>query len=252
MVSVSVLLASNKVDDYFYQAINSVMEQSFKELELIVVLNGPAASEKIAVEKKLIKYPNIKVLSVNISGLNFALNFGINHASGKYIARMDADDIVYPDRISTQFEFLEKNSNIAVCGSWYNLIDAEGCIQGVRRLPTSNSEIRKILTFKNPICHPSVMYRKELICDVGAYLNGHYAEDYDLWVRLSRDPKIGFANIERPLLGYRIDSVGEARGSKAAYASVSATQWEQFTISGRPKWLLAAIISLIKAVFRGK
>jgi hypothetical protein len=56
MVLVSALLASNKVDDYFYQAINSVMEQSFKELELIVVLNGPAASENIAVEKKLSKY----------------------------------------------------------------------------------------------------------------------------------------------------------------------------------------------------
>lgn len=252
MILVSVLIASNKVDDFFYQAINSIFEQSFKELEMIIVLNGPAVLKKIVVEKRLSEYPNIKLLSTDISGLNFALNFGINYASGKYIARMDADDIAYPDRISTQFEFLEKNSDISVCGSWSNLIDEQGCNQSTQIFPATNLEIRKSLTFKNPICHPSVMYRKEPICRIGAYLNGQHAEDYDLWVRLSRDPKIGFANIERPLVGYRIDSTGEARGSRSAYASVSATQWEQFTISGRPKWLLAAIISLIKAVFFGK
>jgi glycosyltransferase involved in cell wall biosynthesis len=252
MILVSVLLASNRIDDYFYRAINSILEQSFKELELILVLNGPAVSERIAVEKKISEYPNIKLLCTNISGLNFALNFGINHASGKYIARMDADDIAYPDRISTQFEFLEKNSDVAICGSWYDLIDAKDRIQSTKILPTTNLEIRKKLVFNNPICHPSVMYRKEPICNIGGYLGGQYAEDYDLWVRLLRDPKIGFANVERPLLGYRIDSVGEARGSRAAYASVSAIQWEQFNLTGRPKWLLAAIISLFKTAWWGK
>jgi glycosyltransferase involved in cell wall biosynthesis len=252
MVSVSVLLASNKVGDFFHQAVNSIIDQSFKDLELIIVLNGPAASEKIALEKKLSEYPNIKLLSTNISGLNFALNFGMNYASGKYIARMDADDIAYPDRISTQFKFLEKNSDISVCGSWSNLIDPKGLIQSTKIFPTTNLEIRKSLTFKNPICHPSVMYRKEPIFNVGAYLNGKYAEDYDLWVRLSRNPNIGFANIEKPMLGYRSDSDGKARRSRLAYASVSATQWEEFILSGRPKWLLAAIISSIKAIFWGK
>jgi glycosyltransferase involved in cell wall biosynthesis len=228
------------------------LDQSFKGLELIIVLNGPALFEKFHVEQKLSKYSNIKLLTTNISGLNFALNYALNYASGKYIARMDADDISYPDRIVTQFEFLEKNSDIDVCGSSYDLIDTKDRVQGTKIYPITNLEIRKLLTFKNPICHPSVMYRKAPICNVGAYLNGQHAEDYDLWVRLSRDPKIGFANIERPLLGYRIYSDGEARGSKTAYASVSATQWEQFTLCRRPKWLLAAIISLVKAGFFSK
>jgi len=252
MILVSVLLASNKVDDYFYQAINSIFEQSFKEFELIIVLNGPAVLEKIVVEQRLSGHSNIKLFCTKLSGLNFSLNLGINYASGKYIARMDADDISYPDRILTQFEFLEKNSNIVVCGSWYNLINKEGFIQGVKTFPATNSEIRKMLTFKNPICHPSVMYRKDSICHVGAYLNGQYAEDYDLWVRLSRNPIIGFANLDEPLIGYRIHSNGKARGSKVAYVSVSATQWVQFILSGRPKWLLASIMSFIKARFWGK
>ncbi|QWD37538.1 glycosyltransferase [Polynucleobacter paneuropaeus] len=252
MVLVSVLLASNRVDDQFYQAIGSILEQSFKELELIVVLNGAAVVDKFAVEQRFSKYSNINVLSVNLSGLNFALNFGLNYASGKYIARMDADDISYVDRISTQFEFLEKNSDIAVCGSWYNLIDEKGCIQGIKSLPISNSEIRSSLTFKNPICHPSVMYRKALVCNAGAYLNGQYAEDYDLWVRLLRDPTIGFANIGIPLLGYRINGGGDARGSMAAYASVSSSQWGQFIFTRNPKWLLAAIASLFKALLWGR
>jgi glycosyltransferase involved in cell wall biosynthesis len=252
MILVSVILASNKVDEFFFQAINSIIEQSFKDLELIIVLNGSAAPKKNDVEKKFSAYQNIKLLSTKISGLNFALNFGINYASGKYIARMDSDDISYPDRISIQFEFLEKNSDVDVCGSWCNLIDERGCNQGLRIFPSKNLEIRKLLTFKNPMCHPSVMYRKETICNVGTYLNGQHSEDYDLWVRLSRDPKIGFANIERPLLGYRINSTGEARGSRLAYASVSATQWVQFNLTGQPKWLLSALISYFKAIFWGK
>ena len=249
MSLVSVILASNKVDEYFYLAVKSIQEQSFKQIELIIILNGLALLDEAFALKELSLYSNIKIYTTKICGLNFSLNLGIHNASGIYVARMDADDISYVDRILMQFEFLEKNPDVAVCGSFYDEINELGYIQGTKVLPTTDSQIRKFLTIGNPLCHPSVMYRKENISQIGAYLNGQYAEDYDLWVRLANDPDIRFANIGKPLLGYRITSSGNARRSKIAYASVSATQWRQFIAYGNPKWLIASILSLIKACF---
>jgi glycosyltransferase involved in cell wall biosynthesis len=249
---VSVILASNKVDAYFFLAIKSIQEQSFKHIELIIVLNGLAVSKEAFVRQKLSQYPNVKIYSTEISGLNFSLNLGINNASGLYIARMDADDISYTNRISTQFEFLELNPDIALCGSFYDEIDAAGSIQSSKKLPISNAEIRRLLAFKNPICHPTVMFRKDIVCRIGAYLNGEHAEDYDLWVRLSKDAKVKFVNIPKSLLGYRVASLGEARRSKVAYASKSSTQWCQFILSGKPIWFIASIMSFAKAIFFAK
>lgn len=252
MSLVSVVLASNKIDEYFYSAIKSIKEQSFKQIEIIIVLNGLAVFDEITVAKELSSYSNVKIYTTKISGLNFSLNLGIHHASGKYIARMDADDISYVDRILMQFEFLEKNPEIVVCGSFYDVIDELGRIQTTKLLPTTDAEIRKFLTIGNPICHPSVMYRKEIVSQIGAYMNGQYAEDYDLWVRLASSPEVRFANLEKSLLGYRTAGENEARRSRLAYASVSATQWRQFIACGHPRWLIASILSIAKVIFLGR
>lgn len=252
MSLVSVILASNKVDEYFYIAIKSIQEQSFEQIEIIIVLNGLAVFDEASVLRELSIYSNVKIYTTNVGGLNFSLNLGIHHASGKYIARMDADDISYVDRILTQFEFLEKTPDVAVCGSFYDAIDELGRIQTTKVLPTTDAEIRKFLTIGNPICHPSVMYRKEIVSQIGAYLNGQYAEDYDLWVRLASIPGVRFANIEKSLLGYRTAGENQARRSRLAYASVSATQWRQFVACGHPKWLIASILSIAKVTFLGR
>jgi glycosyltransferase involved in cell wall biosynthesis len=252
MILVSVILASNKVDEFFYLAIKSILVQSFTDLELVIVLNGSALLEEAALRNKLNQFQNVKIINANISGLNFSLNLGINNASGKYIARMDADDISYIDRISIQYRFMEKNLEVAICGSYYDLIDVNGLVQNSIKLPTTDKEIRKALTFKNPLCHPTVMFRKDVVSKEGAYLNGKHAEDYDLWIRLSNNNKLKFANIPKSLLGYRILNEGEARRSRLAYASVSTTQWLKFITTGKPIWLIASIVSVIKAIFLAK
>ena len=252
MILVSVILASNKVGDFFYLAINSILVQSFKDLELVIVLNGPALLEESVLRHKLNQFTNVKIINANISGLNFSLNLGINNASGKYIARMDADDISYIDRISIQYQFMEKNLEVAICGSEYDLIDVDGLVQNSIKLPITDNEIRKALTFKNPLCHPTVMFRKDIVSKEGAYLNGKHAEDYDLWIRLTNNTKLKFANIPISLLGYRALNEGEARGSRVAYASVSTTQWFKFITTGKTIWLIASIVSALKAIFLAK
>ena len=252
MVSVSVLLCSNRVDNNFYKSIESIIEQDFKDLELIIVLNGEAISYSESIKMKFIDFNNVNILCANLKGLNYSLNYALNYSLGKYIARMDADDISYSDRISIQHEFLEKNPDVDVCGSWFYLIDSAGLVIEQVQRPLTNQDIRAALTFRNPLCHPSVMYRRDLVCNIGGYMNGEFAEDYDLWVRLARSPSIKFANIGKPLLGYRVSSDGEARGSKSAYRAVSTTQWAEFIRSGSPKWLIASIFFSIKAMILGK
>ena len=252
MTLVSVLLCSNRVDNYFYTSIESILEQDFKDLELIIILNGDAFTKLQDVKATFSTYSNIKLFGTNIPGLTHSLNIGLDHASGKYIARMDADDIAYLSRISTQLEFMDKNPEICVCGSSFNLIDSLGAIIQYVSRPISDLEIRKSLVFKNPLCHPTVMYRKDIICQAGGYQTGDFAEDYNLWVRLSRNPKNKFVNLEKPLLGYRILSNGDARRSRAAYQSVSTTQWNEFINTGSIKWLISSVLSLAKAIFLGK
>ncbi len=96
------------------------------------------------------------------------------------------------------------------------------------------------------------MFRKDIVSKEGAYLNGKHAEDYDLWIRLTNNTKLKFANIPISLLGYRALNEGEARGSRVAYASVSTTQWFKFITTGKTIWLIASIVSALKAIFLAK
>ena len=95
------------------------------------------------------------------------------------------------------------------------------------------------------------MYRRDLVVSVGGYSGGLYAEDYDLWTRLSLK-KVKFHNIQKNLLGYRSISSGNARGALIAYSSVSATQWKTFILSRNPLWLLGSFISLMKGLLVSK
>ncbi|MBT8578577.1 glycosyltransferase [Polynucleobacter paneuropaeus] len=252
MPLVSVLLCSNRIDQYLYDSVESILAQNYYNLELIVVLNGSALKDYELLKLRFSSQEKIIILSTSLAGLTHSLNLGLDHAKGIYIARMDSDDLAYVCRISQQVEFLEKNSDISICGSAFNLIDAEGNILQKVKVPLTDLEIRNALFYKNPICHPTVMFRKKVICRVGGYQTNDFAEDYNLWVRLARDSKVKFANLDSQLLGYRKVSLGNARGSKAAYRSASVTQWNEFLYSRKLKWCLSSVLSLVKSIFFGK
>jgi hypothetical protein len=143
---------------------------------------------------------------------------------------------------------MESNPEISVLGSAYEIIDSAGCPKTIIKNPLSDYEIRRLMIFQNPICHPSVIYRKEIILAAGGYLGGCHSEDYDLWLRLSLLPDIKFSNLSMVLLGYRYIGVGAGRKSLDAYASMAGSQFRTFIISGNMQWLLAVVISVVKAV----
>jgi glycosyltransferase involved in cell wall biosynthesis len=228
------------------EALQSCLDQTFSDFELVVVANGLYAHEVVASVKEWYGAdPRVNIFSTPISHLTFSLSLGVHYAKGEFIARMDADDIAYRTRLEKQYQYFLSDPNLVVLGTAYDLINPDGVVLNTVYPPQQDSDIRKELLFRNPICHPSVMLRKQRILNVGGYLGGLQAEDYDLWVRLSADPKNKFANLSDVCMGYRVTG-GEARGSILAYASQGASQFGYFLMGHGLQWFIAAGISFGK------
>jgi hypothetical protein len=117
-------------------------------------------------------------------------------------------------------------------------------------VPTNDKLIRRALFHGNPLCHPTVMFRRDVVLAAGGYLGGLHAEDYDLWSRLALNSTLHFANLSDVCLGYRVIGVGAARHSRWAYASVAASQLRNFLIGAGLLWGVSAFLSVIKLLIR--
>lgn len=247
---VSWVLCTHVGGKLLHEAISSCLNQTFTDFELIIIINGRDASAiKCEINSwKFANDPRIRIYQTEVIGLSFSLSLGMHAAKGKYIARMDSDDVSYPNRLSVQVEFMENNPEISVLGSAFEIIDLDGNPKEIIQNPLSDRGIRQLMIFKNPICHPSVVMRREVILMVGGYLGGHQSEDYDLWLRISLLQNIKFSNLSKVLLGYRCVGVGNARKSVEAYASMAGSQLRTFITSGKIRWLLAVFITMFKVL----
>lgn len=199
---VSVLLPVFNAEKYLREAITSVLQQSFRDFELIIINDG--SSDKSDEIIRAFKDPRIRYL-INEQNIKLikTLNRGIDEASGKYIARMDADDICMTDRFLRQVEFLEEHKDYVMCGSWARIIDGEGNITGRIKRIDSDGMIRSNMLFTTPFLHPTVMIRtaalkKEKYSDVALH-----CEDLELWIRLAANGNSKFRNLPYFLLKYR-------------------------------------------------
>jgi glycosyltransferase involved in cell wall biosynthesis len=244
------LICSHLTNSMLFESIDSCFNQSHNDFEIIFVCNGENR-EKIAKDLSD-RYVNEKRLTIIISNLKYlthSLNLGLEMCRAEYVVRMDADDICRPDRLKIQLDYMNKNPDVCVLGSSYQIINENGNIGNVVQLPSNNKDIRNQLHWRNPICHPSVVYRKEIICMFGGYMGSEHAEDYDLWIRLSQDKSIKFAAIEVPLLYYRSVSTSNTRKSVNAYAGMLSSQARLFLITLNPIWIISISVSIIKSLF---
>ena len=196
---ISVLLPVYNAELFLKEAIDSVLDQTYANFELIIINDGSVdGSENIifSFDDKRIRY----VKNDENLGITKTLNKGISLAQGKYIARMDADDICLPCRLMKQFLFLEQHQDIGLCGTWIDTINERNEITGKVINQTKPEFIKIHLLFSTPIAHPSVFARAELLKE-NLYDDVLFAEDYDLWCRLSTKSKL--ANIPEFLLYYR-------------------------------------------------
>ena len=189
------------------KAINSIFSQTFNDFEFVIILDDPSNFNAESYLRDLSKkHMNVKIIvnSVNI-GLTKSLNLGLHHCCGEFIARMDADDVSMPDRFEKQVNFLNENTEIVACGSYFKYIDVDGNEIGRVKLRITPKDIFDNIFFMSPFCHPSVMFRrivdgKEVHYDESL----KYSQDYGLWARLVIHHKM--AVIPEYLFCYRISS----------------------------------------------
>lgn len=209
---VSVIIPVYNVDAYLQVAINSIINQSFSNLELILVDDG-SEDDSLSICKSF-QDARIKILiNDENKGLAYSLNKGMRQAKGKYIARMDGDDIAQKDRLKTQVEFLDKNPNVGLVGTWMRSFGASNFL---KKYPENITDCRIELLFEVPVGHPSVMFRLDLVEKFDLFYNEEYetyGEDYDLWIRFSHHTDI--ANIGIPLLQYRTYQTSNKRKDQA-------------------------------------
>ncbi|MEH6624668.1 MAG: glycosyltransferase [Dietzia maris] len=196
---VSVVMAFHRPDSTLPLAIKSVVSQDFADWELILVRDG--APYEFAESLATSKYPNIRLIGDDRQlGLAARLNEGVLAAKGNYIARLDSDDAMCPNRLSRQVGFLDENPDIDVLASVAYVMDCSGRVMGVTPAPVDI--VGSLKKLKNPIVHPAVMMRRSTALTHMYDERLKRTEDLDLWVR-SLDTHNVFVSPE-PLVFYRI------------------------------------------------
>ena len=208
---ISVIMAVYNGMPYVRQAVKSIIEQSYKNFEFIIV--DDASTDETSNFLKSLKDKRIKIInnSKNI-GLAASLNEALKVASGQYIARMDADDISSSKRLETQLRYMEGHPQIALCGCWVDLINKDGKVIGEKKYPLKDQDIKNALKWYQPVVHPTFMAKNNFYKEMRGYNKlFDYAEDYELLVRAMK--KYKFANISKKLLLWRLADERRSRKS---------------------------------------
>ena len=203
MPAVSVLMAVHDAERYLKEAVESILDQTFRDFEFLVVDDGSTD----ATGAILSNYTDSRLRVIrleNNGGLPAALNIGLREACGPLIARMDGDDVSDTRRLELQVAFMHEYPDVLLLGTGFVRIDAAGRPFDKVQLPTEDGVLQGQLLVGSQFCHPSVMVRTDIMRAVGGYrsISGGAAQDYDLWLRIAEHGKI--ANLQQPLLRYRM------------------------------------------------
>lgn len=276
----------NPEPTHFRQAVESILGQTFADLELVIIedpsrtsaadLLAPFRDQRIrhfvnhptvAVEDKQDNHqgpPSLAKYRSSWVKITPARNRALRESRGEFVACADSDDISEPDRLAKQVDYLTRHPEVAVVGSQLSIIDAAGAELGARQYPDTNQAILAAMTLYNAMAQPTVMFRRQLILDAGGYQAGFCAEDYELWSRLASRGAL-FANLPDPLVRYRIVPQGRRKDTVrpllAGTLEVKRLYWlkgmslraklrmcgERLLLLLPPQWVLALFV---KAQFR--
>ncbi|MGC4031249.1 MAG: glycosyltransferase family 2 protein [Tepidisphaeraceae bacterium] len=216
MPKISVILPAYNAERYIAAAVNSVLAQTFGDFEFIIVNDGSTDRTEAILRKIAMNDSRVRLISRPNTGYVPALKEAIDAAHGKYLARMDADDIAHRERFARQVDLLDRQRDVTVVGTSYELIDARGRHLHEQHQPTDDGTLqRHCLAGTTPICHPTAMFRRDAYYAVGGYdASACPAEDLDLWLRLGEVGRL--ACLPELLLQYRLhaDSVSETKQAK--------------------------------------
>lgn len=185
------------------RCLESIEQQTLKPDEIVIVEDGPLTDCLYECLRSWeTRLPIVRVRLAENVGLGRALNCGLKVCNNEIIARMDTDDICDLTRFDKQLSVLV-GSDVDICGSWVSEFETScDIITAFRKPPEIHAEIVATSNFRNPLNHPSVMYRKEAVLSVGGYDHVLFFEDYHLWLKLI-DRGYKFYNIQEPLVSMR-------------------------------------------------
>lgn len=191
------------VDRYLAEAIESVLNQSSRDFEFIILDFGSTDNSKLIASSYAAKDGRIRLHTIPHCGLAEARNAVCMLTRGRYLAIQDADDISFSDRLSLQVEFMEKHPEVDVVGGTTEWVDLHANPLRMHNVPTEDCEIKEALLTRNPFIHSSVLMRREAFLRVGGYRAAFaQAEDYDLWLRMSEHSQC--ANLKQTVVKYRL------------------------------------------------
>lgn len=197
---ISVIMPVYNTEKYLKQAIDSILNQTFTDFEFIII-DDASTDHSLEIIKSYTE-PRIKlILKPQNTGYINSLNLGLKVAKGKFIARMDSDDISDINRLEKQISVLTKRKNLIGCSTNMQYMNASGELGSRRWEVKQEVYIPWELLWDNPICHPSVMINSEILKKELYNLNAHPAEDYEMWLRISLHGKL--YRLPEVLLFYR-------------------------------------------------
>ncbi len=202
---VSVIMPVFNGEKYLAEAIGSILNQTFKEFEFIIINDG----SKDNTSKIIRSYQDCRIRFVERKnkGFSYSLNQAIQMSNGKYIARMDGDDIAYNNRFELQYKFMESHPAVDILGGQAEIIDAKGKIVDEIRCPVSWENIQKCLKYLCPLCHPTYFVRKKAYDLTRGYRSLPPVEDYDFLLRAAEKGCV-IKNLSDKVLKYRKLSSG--------------------------------------------
>lgn len=223
---ISVLMPVKNAGPFLHASIASILAQTYTNFELLLIDDGSDNGSLAICQGYAQSDRRIIVLQNQNSGVANALNYGLALAKGRYMARIDADDVCFPNRFEQQIAVLEANPGIAVTGASAWVIDDRGVKIGSLKPPTSPADIRLQLLSNNCVIHPSVMARLAMVMEIGGYrpvFEG--CEDYDLWLRITAVADI--INLSDMLLYYRMHDgqVSWKRIEQRIFSELAATRF---------------------------
>ncbi|AIH02043.1 glycosyl transferase family 2 [Riemerella anatipestifer CH3] len=210
--TISVVMSVYNAEEYLEESIDSILNQTYSNFEFIIIDDCSTDSSFAILKEYATKDSRIKLLqkkeNKGTQGFIENLNWGLEEARGKYIARMDADDISHPTRFEKQVDFLDNNPSVFIIGAQLDLINEKNEIIGEKLASTDNEEIQERMLKTIQLFHPVIMFRNE---GLRYREKVWYCEDYELYLRLMSKQK-KMANLPIKLLKYRVLENSISRG----------------------------------------
>lgn len=189
---VSVVMPYYNAEENLRECLDSILCQTMPQFELLVVDDGSSDGSTPIIREKQCQDPRIRLISPGRVGLVEALNQGVAAARAPLVARMDADDIMEPTRLEKQLKFMHSHPDVALVACQVSIFPELGKRDGFREYGLwqnrciSPEDIADEIYWESPLAHPSVLFRKAVVEEVGGYRSGNFPEDYELWLRLNR------------------------------------------------------------------